>query len=111
MPKKTTDGAGKSTHKDRHEPIAVRRKGTTRASHRRDREPFGREGGDTRMDLSGQTARCFGCRNRFGLVGLIVLSNGVLCCRRCLQRREELQIPELWDAAASAGSAARKLTH
>ncbi len=110
MSKKRTDGAGKSTH-NRHEPVAVRRKGTTRASHRRVRESFGREGGETRMDLSAQTARCFACRNRFGLVGLVVLSNGVLCCRRCLQRREELQIPELWDTAASARSGARKLTH
>jgi len=39
-----------------------------------------------------------------------VLGHGVLCCRRCLQRLEELQIPELWDAAASMTASPRKLT-
>lgn len=34
-------------------------------------------------DDNGFTARCFGCRNRYGLVNLIVLGSGVLCCRRC----------------------------
>ena len=32
---------------------------------------------------SGLTARCFGCRNRYGLVNLLVLAGGVLFCRRC----------------------------
>jgi hypothetical protein len=44
---------------------------------------------------SGTTARCFGCRNRFGLVGLLVLDSGVLCCPRCWERREVTQAPEL----------------
>ena len=44
---------------------------------------------------SGLTARCFGCRNRFGLRGLLVLESGVVCCRRCWARREVLQIPDL----------------
>lgn len=56
-----------------------------------------------------QTGRCFGCGNRFGLVGLIVLGSGVLCCRRCLQRREELQIPDLRGEAADM-ERQRKLT-
>jgi hypothetical protein len=33
------------------------------------------------------------------LVGLIVLGSGVLGSRRCPQRREELQITDLWGAA------------
>ena len=37
---------------------------------------------------SGLTARCFDCRNRHGLINLIVLGSGVLCCRRCWASRE-----------------------
>jgi hypothetical protein len=36
---------------------------------------------------SGLTARCFVCANRYGLVNLVVLGFGVLCCRRCWQKR------------------------
>ena len=110
MSKKKTDHVRKSTHRIRHEPTPGDRKGATRSSHRRTRQQFGREGGQSAVDLSGQTARCFGCRNRFGLVGLIVLGSGVLCCRRCLQRREELQIPDLWGETPDMGLQ-RKLTH
>jgi len=42
---------------------------------------------------SGLTARCFGCRNRYGVVNLIVLDSGLLCCRRCWQSRELLEVP------------------
>jgi hypothetical protein len=34
--------------------------------------------------------RCFGCRNRTSLVDAIVLECGLLCCRRCAERREVL---------------------
>jgi hypothetical protein len=110
MPKEKMDHARKSTHRIRHEPTRSDRKGAIRSSHRRTRPEFGREGSRTAVDLSGQTARCFGCRSRFRLVGLIVLGSGVLCCRRCLQRREELQLPDLWDVAPDTGLQ-RKLTH
>ena len=36
------------------------------------------------------TVRCFGCRNRVGLAGVVVLESGALCCRRCWDRREVL---------------------
>ena len=42
---------------------------------------------------SGFTARCFSCRNRYGLVNLIVLDSGVLCCRRCWLSRDLFQAP------------------
>ena len=42
---------------------------------------------------NGVTARCFGCRNRFGPVNLIVLDSGVLCCRRCWRSRDILEAP------------------
>ena len=35
----------------------------------------------------GFVARCFVCGNRYGLVNLMVLASGVLCCRRCWQSR------------------------
>lgn len=38
---------------------------------------------EVRSGSSGFTARCFVCRNRYGVVNLIVLASGVLCCRRC----------------------------
>ena len=42
---------------------------------------------------SGFTARCFGCKNRYGLVNLIVLDSGFLCCRRCWRCRDLLEVP------------------
>jgi hypothetical protein len=39
------------------------------------------------------SARCFGCRNRFGFVNLLVLESGVLCCRRCWQSCEIRETP------------------
>lgn len=42
---------------------------------------------------NGVAARCFGCRNRYGLVNLIVLDSGVLCCRRCWRSRDLLEVP------------------
>jgi len=51
---------------------------------------------EERLDVSpgrsGLTARCFGCRNRYGLVNLIVLDSGLLCCRRCWQSRDILEV-------------------
>jgi hypothetical protein len=48
---------------------------------------------DVAPGRSGFTARCFGCRNRSGLVNLIVLDSGVLCCRRCWKSRDLLVVP------------------
>ncbi len=48
---------------------------------------------DVSPGRSGLTARCFGCRNRSGLINLIVLDSGVLCCRRCWKNRELLEVP------------------
>jgi hypothetical protein len=43
---------------------------------------------------SGFTARCFGCRNRFGLDNLIVVEDsGLLCCGRCWRSRNILEFP------------------
>lgn len=42
---------------------------------------------------NGATARCFGCRNRYGLINLVVLDSGVLCCRRCWRSRDLLEVP------------------
>ena len=39
------------------------------------------------------TARCFGCHNRVGLAGLVILECGVVCCRRCWDQRELLPVP------------------
>jgi hypothetical protein len=51
-----------------------------------------------RIDVSpgrgGFTARCFGCKNRYGLVNLIVLDSGFLCCRRCWRSRDLLEGPK-----------------
>lgn len=50
---------------------------------------------DVSPATSGFTARCFGCRNRFGLVNLIVLEDsGVLCCQRCWRSRDILEAPK-----------------
>ena len=48
---------------------------------------------DVSPGRNGFTARCFGCRNRYGLVNLIVLDSGVLCCRRCWRSRDVLELP------------------
>jgi hypothetical protein len=48
---------------------------------------------DVSPSRSGLTARCFGCRNRYGLVNLVVLDSGVLCCRRCWASRDLLEFP------------------
>ena len=40
----------------------------------------------------GFVARCFICGNRYGLVNLMVLASGVLCCRRCWQSRRFLVV-------------------
>ena len=48
---------------------------------------------DVSPGRSGFTARCFGCRNRYGLVNLIVLDSGLLCCRRCWLSRDTLEVP------------------
>ena len=48
---------------------------------------------DVAPGRNGLTARCFGCRNRHGLVNLVVLDSGVLCCRRCWRSRDLLEIP------------------
>ena len=44
-------------------------------------------------DPQASTARCFGCRNRFGFVNLRVLDTGVLCCQRCWEARNVFEIP------------------
>jgi len=36
------------------------------------------------------TVRCFGCHNRVGLDAALVLEEGVVCCRRCWERRDSL---------------------
>jgi hypothetical protein len=38
------------------------------------------------------TVRCFGCRNRVGLEAALVLDAGVVCCRRCWERRDALPV-------------------
>ena len=48
---------------------------------------------DVSPGRNGLTARCFGCRNRFGFVNLIVLDSGVLCCRRCWRSGDILEAP------------------
>jgi hypothetical protein len=48
---------------------------------------------DVSPGRAGRTARCFGCRNRFGFVNLVVLDSGLLCCRRCWRTRDLLEVP------------------
>ena len=48
---------------------------------------------DVSPGRSGRTARCFGCRNRFGVANLVVLDSGLLCCRRCWRSRDLLEVP------------------
>lgn len=48
---------------------------------------------DVSPGRSGLTARCFGCRNRYGFVNLVVLDSGILCCRRCWKSRDLLDAP------------------
>jgi hypothetical protein len=38
------------------------------------------------------TVRCFGCHNRVGLEAALVLDAGVVCCRRCWERRDALPV-------------------
>jgi hypothetical protein len=52
------------------------------------------EGLDISPSRSGLSARCLGCRNRFGLVNLVVLDSGMLCCRRCWKNRDLLELPD-----------------
>jgi hypothetical protein len=58
---------------------------------------------DVSPGRSGLTARCFGCRNRFGLVNLIVLDSGVLCCRRCWRSRDIFEVPNRTDVVEVVG--------
>jgi hypothetical protein len=44
------------------------------------------------LSSGGFVARCFVCGNRYGLVNLMVLASGVLCCRRCWQSRRFLAV-------------------
>ena len=48
---------------------------------------------DVSPGRAGRTARCFGCRNRFGFVNLVVVDSGLLCCRRCWRSRGLLELP------------------
>lgn len=48
-------------------------------------------------------ARCFGCRNRFGLAGLVILECGIVCCRRCSERRELLLARDLGSSVEVIG--------
>ena len=47
---------------------------------------------DVSLGSGGFVARCFVCGNRYGLVNLMVLASGVLCCRRCWQSRRFLAV-------------------
>ena len=58
---------------------------------------------DVSPGRSGLTARCFGCRNRCGLVTLIVLDSGVLCCRRCWRNGGLLDVPSRRETAEVVG--------
>ena len=43
-------------------------------------------------EATGGTVRCFGCKNRVGLETALVLDAGVVCCRRCWERRDQLPV-------------------
>jgi len=49
------------------------------------------------------TARCFVCRNRYGLINLMALATGILCCRRCWQSRRFLVVASRAGAATVVG--------
>jgi len=49
------------------------------------------------------TARCFVCRNRYGLINLMALATGILCCRRCWQSRRFLLEPRASGTEMVAG--------
>jgi len=51
----------------------------------------------------GFVVRCFVCGNRYGLVNLMVLASGVLCCRRCWQSRRFLAVARRTGTATVAG--------
>ena len=44
------------------------------------------------VDLGSDTVRCIGCRNRVGLEAAVIVQKGVVCCRRCWERRDALPI-------------------
>ena len=48
-------------------------------------------------------ARCFVCGNRYGLVNLMVLASGVLCCRRCWQSRHFVVVASRTGTATVVG--------
>ena len=48
------------------------------------------------------TVRCFGCHNRVGLEAALVLEEGVVCCRRCWERRDSLPVIHRCGAAVLA---------
>jgi hypothetical protein len=50
------------------------------------------EGPDVFPARNGLVARCHCCRNRSGVVSLIVLDSGVLCCRRCWRNGAMLDV-------------------
>ena len=52
---------------------------------------------------SGFVARCFVCGNRYGLVNLMVLASGVLCCRRCWQSRRFVVVASRTGTATVVG--------
>jgi hypothetical protein len=54
---------------------------------------------DVSPGRGGRTARCHICRNRCGLVTLIVLDSGVLCCRRCWRNGSLLDVPSRQEMA------------
>jgi hypothetical protein len=52
---------------------------------------------------SGFVARCFVCGNRYGLVNLMILASGVLCCRRCWQSRHFVVVASRTGTATVVG--------
>jgi hypothetical protein len=45
-----------------------------------------------RAEGKSATVRCFGCKNRVGFDAALVLDAGVVCCRRCWNRRDALPV-------------------
>ena len=58
---------------------------------------------DVSLGSSSFTARCFVCGNRYGLVNLMALASGILCCRRCWQSRRFLVVASRAGAATVVG--------